>query len=35
MGDFFKKAIVINDILTNFYDEQRVYHCKLIDFSLD
>lgn len=33
--DFFKKVIIRNDIITSFYDEQGVYHCRLIDFLLD
>lgn len=33
--DFFKKVIIRNDIITSFYEEQGVYHCRLIDFLLD
>lgn len=34
-NDFFKKVIIRNDIISSFYDEQGVYHCRLIDFLLD
>lgn len=34
-NDFFKKVIIRNDIINSFYDEQGVYHCRLIDFLLD
>lgn len=33
-GDFFKKIIVRMDILHNFYDDNGIYHCNLIDFLL-
>ena len=31
-GDFFKKIIVRMDIPHNFYDDNGIYHCNLIDF---
>ena len=34
-GDFFKKIIVRMDISHNFYDENGIFHCNLIDFLLD
>lgn len=34
-NDFFKKIIIRNDILTSFYDEDGIFHCKLIDFLLE
>ncbi|MBQ8292483.1 MAG: ATP-binding protein [Bacilli bacterium] len=34
-NDFFKKVIIRNDIINSFYDEQGIYHCRLIDFLLD
>lgn len=34
-NDFFKKIIVRNDILQSYYDENGIYHCKLIDFLLE
>ena len=34
-GDFFKKIIVRMDIPHNFYDDNGIYHCNLIDFLLD
>ena len=34
-GDFFKKTIVRMDIPHNFYDDNGIYHCSLIDFLLD
>jgi len=33
-GDFFKKIIVRMDIPHNFYDDNGIYHCDLIDFLL-
>lgn len=33
-GDFFKKIIVRMDIPHNFYDDNGIYHCNLIDFLL-
>lgn len=32
--DFFKKIIIRNDISHNFYDENGIFHCNLIDFLL-
>jgi predicted AAA+ superfamily ATPase len=32
--DFFKKIIVRMDIPHNFYDENGIFHCNLIDFLL-
>ena len=34
-GDFFKKIIVRMDIAHNFYDDNGIYHCNLIDFLLE
>ena len=34
-GDSFKKVIIRNDILTSYYDEQGILHCKFTDFLLD
>ena len=34
-GDFFKKIIIRNDIPHSFYDDNGIYHCKLIDFLLE
>lgn len=33
-GDFFKKIIVRMDIPHNFYDDNGIYHCNLIDLLL-
>lgn len=33
-GDFFRKIIVRMDISHNFYDNNGIYHCNLIDFLL-
>ncbi len=33
--DFFKKIIIRIDIPHNFYDDNGVFHCNLIDFLLD
>jgi len=33
--DFFKKIIIRNDIPTSFYDEDGIFHCRLIDFLLN
>lgn len=33
--DFFKKIIVRMDIPHNFYDENGIFHCNLIDFLLE
>lgn len=32
--DFFKKSIVRMDIPHNFYDDNRIFHCNLIDLLL-
>ena len=32
--DFFKKVIVRMDIPHNFYDDNGIFHCNLIDFLL-
>ena len=34
-GDFFKKIIVRMDIPHNFYDDNGILHCNLIDFLLE
>ena len=34
-GNFFKKIIVRMDIPHNFYDENGIFHCNLIDFLLE
>ena len=34
-GDFFKKIVIRNDIPTSFYDEDGIFHCRLIDFLLN
>ncbi len=33
--DFFKKIIIRMDIPHNFYDENGIYHCNLLDFLLE
>ena len=33
-GDFFKKIVIQNDILTSFYDDNGFFHASLIDFLL-
>lgn len=33
-GDFFKKIIIRNDILSTFYDDTGIMHVNLIDFLL-
>ena len=33
--DYFKKIIIRNDILESYYDENGVFHCKLLDFLLE
>jgi len=33
--DFFKKVIIRMDIPHNFYDDNGIFHCNLIDFLLD
>lgn len=32
--DFFKKGIIRNDIPGSFYDEEGIFHCRLLDFLL-
>ena len=32
--DFFKKVIIRNDISHNFFDDNGIFHCNLIDFLL-
>ena len=34
-GDFFKKVVVRMDIPHNFYDDNGIFHCNLIDFLLE
>lgn len=34
-GDFFKKIIIRNDIPHNFYDDNGIFHCNLVDFLLE
>lgn len=34
-ADFFKKIIIRNDIPTSFYDDNGIFHCRLIDFLLN
>lgn len=34
-GDFFKKIIIRMDIPHNFYDDNGIFHCNLIDFLLE
>lgn len=34
-NDFFKKIIIRNDIYHNYYDNEGIYHCSLIDFLLN
>ncbi len=34
-NDFFKKIIIRNDITHNYYDDNGIYHCCLIDFLLN
>ena len=34
-GDFFKKIIVRMDIPHNFYDDNGIFHCNLVDFLLE
>ena len=33
--DFFKKVVIRNDISHNYYDENGILHCSLIDFLLN
>lgn len=34
-NDFFKKIIIRNDIYHNYYDDNGIYHCSLLDFLLN
>ena len=34
-GDFFKKAVVRMDVPHNFYDDNGIFHCNLIDLLLE
>ena len=34
-GDFFKKIVIRMDIPHNFYDDNGIFHCNLIDFLLE
>lgn len=34
-GDFFKKIVIRMDIPHNYYDDNGIYHCNLIDFLLE
>lgn len=34
-NDFFKKIIIRNDIYHNYYDNDGIFHCGLIDFLLN
>ena len=34
-NDSFKKIIIRNDIVSNFYDEKGIYNCRLLDFLLE
>lgn len=34
-ADFFKKIVIRNDVLTSFYDDDGIMHCRLIDFLLN
>ena len=33
--DFFKKIVVRTDIPHNYYDDNGIFHCNLIDFLLE
>ena len=33
-GDFFKRVVIRNDILTSFYDEDGILHASLVEFLL-
>ena len=33
--DFFKKIVIRQDITHNYYDENGIFHCSLLDFLLD
>ena len=32
--DFFKKVVIRMDVPHNFYDENGIFHCNLLDFLL-
>ena len=34
VNDSFKKIVMRNDIVSSFYDENGIYHCRLLDFLL-
>lgn len=34
-NDFFKKIVIRNDIYHNYYDNNGIFHCSLIDFLLN
>ncbi|MEG1446986.1 MAG: ATP-binding protein, partial [Ruthenibacterium sp.] len=34
-GDFFKKIVIRLDIPHNYYDDQGIMHCNLLDFLLN
>lgn len=34
-ADFFKKIVIRNDIPASFYDDDGIFHCRLIDFLLN
>ena len=34
VNDSFKKIVMRNDIVSSFYDETGIYHCRLLDFLL-
>lgn len=34
-NDFFKKIVIRNDIYHNYYDDNGIFHCSLIDFLLN
>ena len=34
-GDFFKKVVIRMDIPHNYYDDNGIFHCNLIDFLLE
>ena len=34
-GDFFKKVVIRMDIPHNYYDDDGIFHCNLIDFLLE
>ena len=34
-NDSFKKILIRNDVVENFYDEKGIYNCRLLDFLLE